>query len=270
MRIPVVPAFSLVHSEPPCKPSNAVMTPTGLVLYTMLGSLSIFLPSSSVVPIPPLVLVFGFLLMERRAEAIRAVASGILVVSPVAIYLSIVWILIANEPPSSSTLFPAFNQSVFAYVAGITSRLLLFVILLHAALKGFLTNRSLQFLTEIRSPLTVKVLVAMTLSIASTMRTSAEIAWASLVAANLLTPRMSWKNVQHGPLLAFTIWISMVGTLSTRLHTKWMLEDVRTRLGGLFAPSFQKPMTIRDYCWVGAALIAAMASVAGRFKSVGL
>jgi hypothetical protein len=246
-----------------CNPSKSSMTATGLMLCMVIGSLSIFVPSSSVVPIPSLALITGFLLIERRSEVLNAITSGLLIVCPVAIYLSIVWILIADGPPSSSILFLPSSRSAIAYVAGINLRLLLFVVLLHGALKRAATDHPVRFLAEIRLPRAMKVVIAMTLSITSTMRVSAEKAWASLVAVNLLTPRMSWTNVLHGPLLALAIWVSMVGTVSTRLHTKWLVEDLHARLDRVFSPSLEKPLTIRDCCWVAAALLTAISSIAG-------
>ena len=181
---------------------ESAMTPTGLVLCVVTVSVAIFVPGPYLVPLPPMAFVSCFLLLERRNDALKALGYGLVVMGPIAIYLSVVWILIAGAAPVPQGLpYPRAGHSAVVYVANLCSRLLLFVVLLHAALKSSLTEGALRFLTEVKLPKPVKIMLAMTLAIASTIRASTEKAWVSLVTANLLTPRMSWRNARHGGLL---------------------------------------------------------------------
>jgi len=208
-----------------------------------------------------------FLLLERRNDALKALGYGLVVMGPIAIYLSVVWILIAGAAPVPQGLpYPRAGHSAVVYVANLCSRLLLFVVLLHAALKSSLTEGALRFLTEVKLPKPVKIMLAMTLAIASTIRASTEKAWVSLVTANLLTPRMSWRNARHGGLLVLTIWMSIVGTVSARLQTKWMTEDVPSRLKDVFASHRERALTRRDLLWLGGAVVTIGLSITGALR----
>lgn len=239
------------------------MTPTGLILCVLIVSVTIFFPGPTMVPLSPMTFVICFLLIERRNDALKAIYYGLVVVCPVAIYLSFVWILIAGAAPVNHIpTYPPTDHSAVMYVTNLCSRLLLFVILLHATLKSSLTEGALQFLTEVKLPKPVKIMFAMTLSIVSTIRASTEKAWVSLVTVNLLTPRVAWQNARHGSLLILTIWMSIVGTVSARLRTKWMIEDVQARLNECFSSAHEKSLTRRDLLWIAGAVVTTALSVA--------
>lgn len=238
---------------------ESAMTPTGLILCVVIVSIAIFVPGPHMVPLPPMAFVSCFLLVERRNDALKAIGYGLVVTGPIAIYLSVVWILIAGAAPVA-------GHSAVVYVANLCSRLLLFVVLLHAALKSYLTEGALRFLTEVKLPKPVKIMLAMTLAIASTIRASTEKAWVSLVTANLLTPRMSWRNARHGGLLVLTIWMSIVGTVSARLQTKWMIEDVPSRLDDFFSSHRESALTRQDLLWLGGAVATIGLSITGALQ----
>jgi hypothetical protein len=240
------------------------MTPTGLLGCVLLVSVSIFLPAPYIVPIPSLIFLNCFLLLERRHIALNAIRYALIVVVPIAAYLSVVWILIQGEAPGNSiSSYPLARQSSVIYVARISFRLFLFVTLLYAGITSNLTDEPLRFITEIKLPKPFKILVAMTLSITSTIRAATEKAWVSLVTANLLTPRVAWRNIRHCPLLLLTIWMSIVGTLSTRLETKWTAEDVDARLQAYFSSDRERSLTPRDLLWLTSAVAAVAFSIAG-------
>ena len=239
------------------------MTPTGLVLCVLLVSIAIFVPEPNIVPLPPMAFVSCFLLVERRKEALKAIGYGVVVVCPIALYLSVVWILIAGAAPVDSVSpYPLVGHSAVVYVAKLCSRLLLFVVLLHAALKSSLTDGALRFLTEVKLPKAVKILLAMTLSIGSTIRASTEKAWVSLVTVNLLTPRVAWRNARHCSLFLLAIWMSIMGTVSARLQTKWMAEDVDSRLKACFSSHRERSLTRRDLLWLIGAVATTGLSIA--------
>lgn len=243
------------------KRSDSTMTPTGLVLCVAVLAVAIFFPGPQVVPVAPLVFVSCFLLLERRPHALRAICYGLLVVAPIAIYLSIVWIFIVGSSPAGAPwLHPQTPRSAPAYVANLTSKLLLFTVLLHASVISPLSDGALRFLAEIRLPKALKIAFALTLSIASTIRVSAEKAWVSLITVNLLAPRIAWRNGRHGSLFVRTVWLSIVGTVSARLQTKWSIEDVRSRLDDFFSSAIHRSLTWRDLLWLGAGVATAALS----------
>jgi hypothetical protein len=241
------------------------MTPTGLVLCAAVVAFAIFVPGPQVVPVAPLVFLSCFLLLERRPDALRAIRYGVLVVAPIALYLSIVWILVVGSRPAAGVwLHPEASRSATAYVVNLSSKLFLSVVLLHASLVSPLAAGALRFLVEIKLPKSAKIVIALTLSTASTIRASAERAWLSLTAANLVAPRMAWRNARNCGLLVLTVWLSIVGTVSARLRTKWLVEDIRSRLEESFHPDRERSLTWRDLVWIGAGLAAAAASAVAR------
>lgn len=247
------------------KRSESTMTPTGLVLCVAVLAVAIFFPGPQVVPVAPLVFVSCFLLLERRPHALRAIRYGLLVVAPIAIYLSVVWLFVAGSSPAGAPwLHPQASRSAPAYVANLTSKLLLFAVLLHASVISPLTDGALRFLADIRLPRALKVVFALTLSIASTIRASAEKAWVSLITANLVAPRMAWRNARHGSIFVRTVWLSIIGTVSARLQTKWMVEDIRSHLDEFFSTATQRSLTWRDLLWLGAGFATAAFSVSSR------
>lgn len=236
------------------------MTSLGMVLVTMLGSMAIFLPVSSVIPLPALALVTLFLLIERRHVALSVISTALVLVAPIAAYLAVVWIAIAGDPPTN-TLFSTRDMTAAEFVAGISVRLGLAITLVHATLGPQLASSPMRFFQEMRLPADAKTVLVMTVALTSTMRVATEKAWASLVAANLLTPGLSFKNFRNAPILVLTIWMFIVGTLSHRMQVKWPLEDMRRRLAEGLVPADKQAISIRDGLWLAAILVVCATSV---------
>ena len=63
-----------------------------------------------------------------------------------------------------------------------------------------------------------------------------------------------------------TIWMSIVGTVSARLQTKWMTEDVPSRLKDVFASHRERALTRRDLLWLGGAVVTIGLSITGALR----
>jgi len=237
------------------------MSSTGLVFCVIVISITLFLPQSLMALLPPTIFVGIFLAVERRKETLKAISYGFVIIFPILLYLSIVWILIVGAAPGSNS-----RQSAFLYVMTLCSKLFLFVVFLQSTLGSRLAIGAMRFLSEVRLPKGIKIISAMTLSMASTIRASAEKAWISLVANNLLSPRIAWKNLRNFIRFILAIWMSIVGTVAMRLQTKWALEDVRQRLGDHFSSAHERSFTRRDFLWAGHALLTMGLTIAFKLR----
>ena len=251
----------------PIHPSNRslVVTSLGLVLFAVLGSVLSFLPGTAVYPLPAAILVVAFILIERPREALAAVTSAVILVAPIAVYLYVVWVLVVDRLPTASIFMASDGMTTTQFVTGIAVRLALVVALLQAALGPALRHSPIAFVRGLTLlPTDVKSMLVMTVSLASTMRACSERAWTSLVAARILSPRMSVKNLRNLHVLLVTIWMSVIGTVMNRIAHKWPVEDMRHRLDELMEPASGPSVSGRDALWLGVTAIAAGISIATR------
>ena len=235
------------------------MSPPGLLLTTLLGAALVLERVDSTWPWPPAIFIAAFVVLERRQHALAALRFAVSLVAPLAVYLVLVWVVVVGHPPAGGLLLTRGSASAGEYVLGVSVRLFLLVLLLRAALHEELDAAPLLFMRDSGLPAGGKAAVVMTLSLTSTMRVSASKAWSSLVAANLATPRLSWRNVRNLPVLLLTVWMFTLGTLAGRMQCKWRAEDMRERLAEVLRRPPGKRFSMRDLVWsaLGVALLLA-------------
>lgn len=242
------------------------MTPTAVLLVTAAASVLLFVPGQGALPIPATALIAAYLAVESPRHAWRAAKVAAFAVAPLAIYLLLVWGVVAQEMLPTNTLVANGTRSAALFVFAVCVRLFLVVLLLRATLFPVLSESPLAFVRDLWLPATGKAALMMTMSIASTIRASAEKSWVSLVAANVLTRGMSLKNLRNMPVLVLTVWMFTVGALSTRLQHKWAAEDMRLRLARALDGHSRRGLSRRDAAWLAAVLVTAASSLAGSWR----
>lgn len=234
------------------------MSSNGLVLFLVVAVVSVFTPSPSVVPVLGLALASAFTLALGRRGVVVA-RRAILSVAPLAIFLTLVWVVIVGRAPQVIFFRSTHPSSSWQSVAAITSRLFLLALLTFGVIEAGSRVRPL-FVFGLALPREAKVLLLATTSLVGAMRLGAERAHTALVAANILTGRRSWRNLAHGWLLVRTTWVAAVGIAVERLDTKWTCED----LPGATAVALPRVegLNLRDMLWLSLAGLCLYGSVA--------
>ena len=238
------------------------MTANGLVLFALATTICIFVPSPTSVPIFALGVVTLFALFQGSYSTWRSLLFALKVVAPIAVLLAVIWIwLIGSSPDAMAPGARADGGDAVQYVVRMSSRLFVFALLLHATLASRLQRAPLAFLSELRLPMMAKQTVAMTLSIASTMRAAIDRAWIALVAANLVTPRRSLRNLRNGWLFLVSVWLFVVSAINDRLGSKWKIEDISQLLRVRFEERKDTKISLQDWLWLGLSSAATVLSI---------
>lgn len=238
------------------------MTPNGLMLFALTTTICIFVPSPIPVPILPLGVVTMFAFLQAPYGAWRSFFFAFKVVTPVAVLLAAIWIWLIGAPPDSGLAQVSVGRADAAqYVIRMSSRLFVFALLLHTTLASPLQRAPLAFLGELRLPVLAKQAVAMTLSIASTMRAAINRAWVALVAANLITPTLSIRNLRNGWLFLLSVWLFVISTINDRLESKWKIEDVPRLLHVRLQETGDRALSLQDWLWIGLSSAATLLAI---------
>jgi hypothetical protein len=236
------------------------MTPTGTVIFVIIYLGMLFIPVSRTIPIACSSLLVLYLIIEGRAHIWSSFRFAVLAVAPIALMLSVIWIIIIGSSPVETITPDNSRFAAFEYVLKLTVRLFLFVLVIYSAISSRLQEAPIIFLSQLAIPASVKRTTAMTLSIASTIRTATERAWTALVASNLITPRRSLRNVLHTWLFLQTIWMHIIATIAERMNSKWKIEDMETMLEDVFRKQKYIPTT-RDIAWFIASFIVLIVAI---------
>ena len=236
------------------------MTPTGTVIFAVIYLVTLFVPVAHPVPVACALLLAAYLAVEGSGYRRKSLRFAVIAVAPIAIMLSVIWIIIVGGSPAESYAAGHSRSAAFEYVTRLTVRLFLFVLMIYATLSSRLQEAPIIFLSRLAIPQRVKLTTAMTLSIASTIRTATERAWTALVAANLITPQRSLRNLLHTWLFLQTIWLHIIATIAERMKSKWNIEDMDTMLGDVFEKRKYIP-TGRDIFWIAASCAVLMATI---------
>jgi hypothetical protein len=235
------------------------MSSNGLVLFFVTSLTALFVPSTAVVPVFVLALGLAFALSAGR-PGLRALLSALLSVIPLVLFLAVVWIGIVGHAPDATLFYrPDALASAWDAVAAISVRLFLLALFTFSAVQVGSKQR-LSFVVGLALPRPAKVILLAAASFADVMTQGSRRAHTALVAANVLTPRISTRNFRHGWLLLRTTWVAAVGIAAERLDTKWAYENLPND-----AP-IQRPinagLTWRDLAWLAAAVGALIATAA--------
>lgn len=203
------------------------MTPNGALLFFVLCTVDLFLPTRFVLPVFAAVPVVALVLFLSPTGMYRTVRQAVLVTAPLFAFLVVVWVVVVKVAPTS-VLFVSGHVSLTAieYVSGVASRLLLFTLLVAALVQRFAVSGAVAFVQALSFPASVKALVLTTLSLKHTIGQAAHRAHTALVAARVLTMRTSWTNLRQGWRLLQGVWMSTLNMALERLDTKWQLEGL--------------------------------------------
>jgi hypothetical protein len=237
------------------------MTPSGTLIFVTIFTINLLIPMRYPVPISCTILVALFIGVQGFKSLRESIRYTAFAVAPIAIMLTIVWVILVGTPPHLIGITQNTNRiAALSYVLTLTVRLLLFVFLVHSALSSRLNKAPMKFLSQLALPLPVRQTIAMMLSVASTIRNSTERTWVALVAANIITRKRSLRNILHIWLFLQTVWTFMVSTINERMSGKWKIEDIETMLEGVFVKRKYVP-TMKDLFWISFSILAIASTI---------
>jgi hypothetical protein len=234
------------------------MSSNGLVLFFALSVITIFIPSAQTVPVYGLILGLLFSLSMGWA-GIQALKSAVISVVPLFVLLIIVWGGIVSRVPDASIFFSTGKPiSVWIAVSSISIRLFLLALFTFAVVKiGAKGNNT--FINGLSIPLSWKVILLAAISLADILKQGSQRAHTALVTANILTAKLSFRNISHGWLLLRTTWVAAIGITSERLDTKWAYEDLPS--SALERSGEKRVFTWIDIFWIMAAITVIIATI---------
>lgn len=234
------------------------MTPNGGILFVLAVVAAAAATGTLTGLLIVLALCAGFGLIEVQHRALPALARSALIVAPLALFLTIVWVGIVGRSPDEITVgADGTRAAALAHVAIVCTRLFLFAFVLQLMVLRFVHLTPLQFIRAIRAPAILKKLLALTLSWIDTILYAVDRSRTALVTADVITPRVSLRNIGNGWLLVQTVWLSVVTIALGRLRDKWPIENTLGRLDEALAGPSQK-LAWMDGLWLAAAIGAAV------------
>jgi hypothetical protein len=198
----------------------------------------------------------AFAAIEVRERAIAALAWSAGIVAPLALFLGLVWVgVVGRSPDEIAAAANGTRTAALAHVAIICIRLLILAGVIQLALLRFAHLTPLQFIRALRAPLPLKKLLVLTLSWIDTILHAVDRSRTALIAAGVIAPRLSLKNVASGWILVQTVWLSVVTIAVGRLRDKWPAENTLARLEEALEGPPQR-LGLDDWLWIAAAIAA--------------
>jgi hypothetical protein len=206
-------------------------------------------------------LVAIFAACEARASSLTALRRSILLVLPLAAFLTIVWVGIVGRSPGDIAGGVAGSRTAAAlHVALVSTRLFLIVATIQLILVTFAHTTPLRFIAALRLPLAAKRLLVFTLSLVETFRQAIDRAHTALIASGLLTRRSSLRNLLNAWVLVQTVWLTAITIVLGRLRDKWPVENTLSLLEHALGKG-TRALNTRDLMWLPAALGATVLAV---------
>lgn len=230
----------------------------------LLALAAVLSPTNQHVPILSGALVITFALLLKPRAAISVFVRAMVVAAPLCIFLYVIWVVFVGHAPEN-VLFGTRDGtlSVRQYVVGIAARVFLMVLLVSTIVEYFSETGPLLFVRSLRVPLRGKVLLLLTLSLKHTIAIAATRAFSALVAANVLTPRISIRNALGSWRLIQTVWVASLGLALERLDTKWKYEQLPESRAGVLSDE-STGWSAMDVIWIsGALIVAALTAFSG-------
>lgn len=239
------------------------MTPNGAIVFGLVVVAAAMLSHAAGLAIL-LALCLAFALIEIRARMLKALVWSIGIVAPLAAFMALVWIAIVGRAPAEiAANVPGSRMAALVYVAGVCGRLFLVALIVQLLTRRFEQMTPMAFIRVVTAPLIVKKLTVLTLSLIDTILHAVDRARTALVAAGVITARMSARNFANGWLLIQATWLSVVTIATGRLRDKWPVENTLARLDHALAGA-SPPLTRADLAWMSLAVAAAIVAVAVR------
>jgi hypothetical protein len=226
------------------------MTPNGTVLFG-LAVAGAAMATGSIATLRFLAIVclaFGVLEIGRRTAKALAWSAGIM--APLALFMALVWVgIVGRSPAEIAAGEPGTRAAALAYVVMICTRLFLVAFVIQLAVLRFAHLTPLQFIRDLRIPVSAKKLLVLTLAWIGTILQAADRSRTALITAGIIAPRLSPKNAANGWILVQTAWLSVITIAIGRLRDKWPAETTLARLDEVLrAPA--KSLTVHDWFWL--------------------
>ncbi|HEY2134331.1 MAG TPA: hypothetical protein VGH49_00490 [Xanthobacteraceae bacterium] len=207
------------------------MTPNGAIAVAfILIALSMSNPGPRGVAIL-VVLALAFAIIEVRGATLVALRRAAVVVLPLALFMSLVWIGIVGRAPAEIAADAVGTRAAaLVYVAGICGRLFFIVAVIQLVFLRFAELAPLQFIRALALPASLKRMLVITLSLIETLRHAIDRAHTALIAAGTLTRAPSWRNLFHAWRLIQAVWLSTITIVLGRMRDKWPVENTLTLL----------------------------------------
>jgi hypothetical protein len=182
------------------------------------------------------------------------------VVAPLALFLSIVWIgVVGRSPAGIAAGTSGTRTAALIHVVIICVRLFVVAGVIQLVVLRFADMTPLQFIRAVRAPPVAKKLIVLTLSWIDTILHAVDRSRTALITAGLIAPRLSLKNAGNGWILVQTVWLSVTTIAIGRLRDKWPAEHTLARLDeALQAPA--QGLARHDAAWIAAAIAAVAAA----------
>ena len=206
------------------------MTPNGAVLFCLLVIAASLLAGN----LANMAVVLGVVLLFALTSG-RSVLAALLwsagIVLPLAAFMALVWIGIVGRAPAEI----AANQegsraAAAAYVATVCLRLFVIAFAVQATFLRFAGWTPLDFVRALAAPPLARKLLVLTLSLIETILHAVDRARTALIAAGIITRRLSWRNLRHGWILVQTVWLTVITIAIGRTRDKWPSEGTLSRL----------------------------------------
>src|SRR5215212_9012849 len=235
------------------------MTPNGVVIFALLVVAAALIARDPFSLTIVLAVTLTFALGSRR-RVFGALAWSAGIVLPLAAFMALVWIgIVGRAPAEIAANVEGSRTTAAAYVAVICLRLFIIAFAIQAAFLHFAGWTPLRFVGGLTAPAMVKKLLVLTLSLIETILQAVDRARTALIAAGIITPKPSWRNLRHGWILVQTVWLTVVTIAIGRTRDKWPIEDTLGRLDGALATGMTARFGATDFAWL--ALAAAGAAV---------
>lgn len=239
------------------------MTPNGAVLFTLLVIVAAALTRSlsGLSLLLGLVVLFGA--VGLGARLLRVLAWSAAIVAPLAAFMGLVWVVVVGRAPDEIAAgLPGSRTAAALYVASVCLRLFIMAAVLQIAAMRFADLTPLQFMRRVAAPLTARKLVILTLSLVETILQAVDRARTALIAAGLITRRLSLANLRNGWILVQTVWLTTVTIALGRVRDKWPAEDSLALLEAALRQPAPHRLAAADWAWLALALAGAAAGLA--------
>jgi hypothetical protein len=213
-------------------------------------------------------LTLAFAIIEVRGASLVALRRAAVVVLPLAVFMSIVWVVIVGESPAQIAADTVGTRAAaLAYVATLCGRLFFVVAVVQLVFLRFAKMTPLQLIRALALPATVKRILVITLSLIGTLRHAIDRAHIALIAAGTLTRAPSLRNLFHSWRLIQAVWLSAVTIMVGRMRDKWPVENTIARLDDALDNGNPPWFSGDDRIWlpicVGAAVVILVADRIG-------
>jgi hypothetical protein len=225
------------------------MTPNGAIVFGV-----VVIVSAMLTGMRGLAVLYGatvlFALFEVGANTVPAVRRAFIVMLPLAAFMLLVWVgFVGRSPAEIAAQMPGTRFAALTYVATVCARLFLIVLVLQLAVLCFADETPLAIIRRMKLPFGIKRLLVLTLSLIETLRHSIDRSYTALVAAGIVTRRVSLRNVRNGWILVQSVWLTAITAVTGRLRDKWPIEDTLSLLRPAIAAGGER-ISIRDVLWI--------------------